>query len=137
MTKKCGIILYNTRDKKYCLVHGKKSNKWGFPKGHMEYGETEEKTALREFYEETGHYLSDRIELKYKYVVKNNIYFKVSISRTDDLIKGCDQIPDSNEIEKFEWMSIDKILQMELKECNFGLKTWILNKKYEENINYL
>lgn len=134
MTKKCGIIVYNTNDKKYCLVHGKKSNKWGFPKGHMEYGETEEKTALREFYEETGHYLSSDIKLGKKYIVKNNIYFIVNIDKMDALIQGCETIPDSNEIERYEWMTLDNILDMEIQKCNFGLKTWILNKKYRENI---
>lgn len=134
MTKKCGIILYNTEDKKYCLVHGKKSKKWGFPKGHMELGETEEKTALREFYEETGHYLARNTKLGKKYIVKNNIYFNVSINKNDDLIRGCDTIPDSNEIEKYEWMPIENILAMEIKNCNFGLKTWILNQRYNDNV---
>lgn len=133
MTNKCGIILYNTSKKKFCLVYGKKSKKWGFPKGHMEYGETEETTALREFYEETGHYLSPQINLgKNKFIVKNNIYFIVTINKDNDLIRGCETIPDTNEIEKYEWMSIDNILNMEIQQCNFGLKTWILNKKYNE-----
>ena len=134
MTKKCGIILYNTNEKKFCLVHGKKSKKWGFPKGHMEKGETEKITALREFYEETGFQLSPLIELNKKYIVKNNIYFQVSIENLNELIKVEDTIPDQNEIEKYEWFFIEDILTMNIKNLNFGLKTFILNKKYEENI---
>ena len=134
MVKKCGIILYNKNTKKYFLVHGRKSNKWGFPKGHMEKGETEKTTALREFYEETGFQLSPFIELNKKYIVKNNIYFQVSIESLDELIKVEDTIPDRNEIEKYEWFFIEDILEMNIKYLNFGLKTFILNKKYEENI---
>jgi tRNA nucleotidyltransferase (CCA-adding enzyme) len=134
MVKKCGIILYNKNNKKYFLVHGRKSNKWGFPKGHMEKGETEKITALREFYEETGFQLSPLIELNKKYIVKNNIYFQVSIENLNELIKVEDTIPDRNEIEKYEWFFIEEILRMNIKYLNFGLKTFILNKKYEENI---
>lgn len=134
MVKKCGIILYDKNSKKYFLVHGRKSNKWGFPKGHMEKGETEKITALREFYEETGFQLSSLVELNKKYIVKNNVYFQVSIDNLNQLIKVEDTIPDMNEIEKYEWFYIDDILKMNIKDLNFGLKTFILNKKYEENI---
>ena len=134
MVKKCGIILYNENIKKYFLVYGRKSNKWGFPKGHMEIGETEEQTAIREFFEETGYHFSSNIKLDKKYIVKNNIYFKVNIPNSDELLQIRSSIPDDNEIEKTEWFRIEDILSMNIKSLNFGLKTWIINKKYEENI---
>lgn len=132
MVKKCGIILYNENIKKYFLVYGRKSNKWGFPKGHMEMGETEEETALREFFEETGYQFSSNIQLSKKYIVKNNIYFKVNIPNSNELLQIRSSIPDDNEIEKSEWFTIQEILNMNIKSLNFGLKTWILNKNYEE-----
>lgn len=132
MVKKCGIILYNENIKKYFLVYGRKSNKWGFPKGHMEMGETEEETALREFFEETGYQFSSNIQLSRKYIVKNNIYFKVNIPNSNELLQIRSSIPDDNEIEKTEWFTIQEILGMNIKSLNFGLKTWILNKNYEE-----
>lgn len=46
-----GIIF---KDKKYLLVKHGKGGHWDFPKGHTEKGESEETTALREIYEETG-----------------------------------------------------------------------------------
>ena len=46
-----GIIINNG---KYLLVKHKEGGHWDFPKGHVEEGETEKKTALREIYEETG-----------------------------------------------------------------------------------
>ena len=53
--KSCGAVVYcqNDNDIKYLLVceHG---GYWVFPKGHMEAGESEHETALREVKEETG-----------------------------------------------------------------------------------
>ena len=36
------------------LVHGRRSNKWSFPKGHCKNGETDMQCAQRELKEETG-----------------------------------------------------------------------------------
>lgn len=53
--KSCGAVVYCQEDNniKYLLVceHG---GFWVFPKGHMEDGESEHETALREVKEETG-----------------------------------------------------------------------------------
>ncbi len=54
--KSCGAICYLIREDQLkvlliCHVHGRH---WSFPKGHVEPGETEEQTALREVFEETG-----------------------------------------------------------------------------------
>jgi len=132
MIKKCGIILYDIQNKKYFLVKGKKSNKWGFPKGHMEEGESEIDTARREFYEETGYNLPFSSSMDKKYIVKNNIYFIVIIEHCNDLIQISEEIPDKNEIQELKWLSINDILSKNIKDLNFGLKTWILNKKYSE-----
>lgn len=53
--KSCGAVVFTEVDgkRKYvviCSVGGD----YGFPKGHMEVGETEEETALREVREEIG-----------------------------------------------------------------------------------
>ena len=132
MIKKCGIILYDIQNKKYFLVKGKKSNKWGFPKGHMEEGESEIDTARREFYEETGYNLPFSSSMDKKYIVKNNIYFIVIIEHCNDLIQISEEIPDKNEIQELKWLSISDILSKNIKDLNFGLKTWILNKIYSE-----
>ena len=53
--KSCGAIVY-TKDGgciKYLIICSKEGI-YGFPKGHMEEGETEVETALREISEETG-----------------------------------------------------------------------------------
>jgi bis(5'-nucleosidyl)-tetraphosphatase len=50
--KSCGAIIY--RDNVFLLTRDRKSQRWGFPIGHVEEGETEEETALREISEEAG-----------------------------------------------------------------------------------
>ena len=130
MIKKCGIILWNQSKEKVFLVFGKKSSKWGFPKGHMEIGETIEETAHREFYEETGFRIENDLQKCPRYTIRNNIYFVVTIHDENSLIQETTKIPDTNEIEKYQWTSINELLSYNLNECNFGLKTWILNKKY-------
>ena len=51
--KSCGAVVYTKINGpiKYILVQ-ELGGAWSFPKGHMERGETEEQTALREIYEE-------------------------------------------------------------------------------------
>ena len=53
--KSCGAVVF-TRENgeiRYVLVE-QRSGQYSFPKGHVEAGETEEQTALREIWEETG-----------------------------------------------------------------------------------
>ncbi len=54
--KSCGaIIFYKTKQNtKILLVKNNKGRYWSFPKGHVEYGENEQQTAIREIKEETG-----------------------------------------------------------------------------------
>jgi len=59
--KSAGAIIYRMENGEplYLLLHYPPANEgkrgqWGFAKGHVEQGETEEQTAKREIFEETG-----------------------------------------------------------------------------------
>lgn len=53
--RSCGVIPFRQigGEREYLIVL-QTNNCWSFPKGHMDRGETEPETALRELYEETG-----------------------------------------------------------------------------------
>lgn len=55
LEKSCGVVPFSVRDGeiRYLLIRTK-NGVCGFPKGHMENGETEEETAVRETVEETS-----------------------------------------------------------------------------------
>lgn len=54
--KSCGFVVYHKRWRTmyYLLVQHEDDQHWGFPKGHVETGESEEETALRETEEEVA-----------------------------------------------------------------------------------
>lgn len=53
--KSCGAVVFTKTENniKYLIIQNKEGI-YGFPKGHLEYNESEEETALREVYEEVG-----------------------------------------------------------------------------------
>ena len=67
MERSCGAVLYKMVNSApyYVLVLG---SVYGFPKGHMEQGETEEETALREVEEEAG--VKARIDTGFRRVIE-------------------------------------------------------------------
>lgn len=54
--KSCGAIVYRKfhGNTEILLIKHVNSGHWSFPKGHMEAGETETQTAVREIHEETS-----------------------------------------------------------------------------------
>ena len=55
--KSCGAIIYREINNglEYLLLRSAREDRfWGFAKGHMEDGETEEDTCIREVFEEAG-----------------------------------------------------------------------------------
>ena len=71
--KSCGAVPVNEKGEYLVLKHY--GGHWDFPKGHVEHGETEEETALREVFEETG--LNADLIPGFREVITYNIRGKV------------------------------------------------------------
>lgn len=106
--KSCGCIII--KNKKVLLVYEKNRNFWGFPKGHMEEGENEIQTALREVKEEVG--LEVEIDEEKRYTL--NYIIRDEIDKTTVLYiatpKSEEIIMQESEIENTKWCDFDEAL---------------------------
>lgn len=109
LRKSCGVIPFrwNGAEKEY-LILLQTNNCWSFPKGHMEAGETEEQTALRELFEETG--------LHTKLVPEQRVVFEYDIppyTRKQVSLFLCEVdgtvIPQETEVVYHRWVKADEL----------------------------
>jgi len=120
--KSCGAVIYRENNDKYefLIISHNSDGHWGFPKGHVEQGETEEETAVREVYEETGLQVElikgfrSRIEYSLSESVMKEVIFFMSKAKSNEInIQLC-------EIKDYKWASFE--------EAN-RLLEYITNKK--------
>lgn len=108
--KSCGILPCRLAEGRpeYLIVFEEFSQCWSLPKGHMEAGETEEETALRELSEETG--LTARLDasrwasIEYPIApmgTKQVVFFLGTVS-------GTPRIQES-EIQRFRWIRQEEL----------------------------
>ena len=98
----CGVIVFTKIENSFyvLLIHHNLGH-WGFPKGHVELGETHEETALREVFEETSinPYIIDGFKEKLTYSPKKNIskdvYFYVGITKEDNLVPQLSEVSEA------------------------------------------
>ena len=122
--KSCGCIVRNNRNE-ILLVHHNKGH-WDFPKGHVEEGETEVQTAIREVKKETG--VDVKVDERYRYttvyspkenVMKEVVYF-LAININDN------REAQLEEVSEVEWFSfedaINKITYDNSREILIQLK---------------
>ncbi len=106
--KSCGCIIIKNR--KVLLVYEKNTNFWGFPKGHMEEGESEIQTALRGVKEEVGLEVDIDKEKRYElnYIIRDEIdkTTVLYIART----KSEEIIMQESEIANIKWCDFDEAL---------------------------
>ncbi len=120
--KSCGAIVLNSNNE-ILLVHHN-SGHWDFPKGHVEAGETEEQTAIREVKEETN--IDVIIDKNYRYttsyspkegVMKEVVYFLAN--NVDD-----DKKPQLSEVNEVRWFNLEEAI----KTITFDNSKIILNQ---------
>ncbi len=112
--KSCGAIVYRDYNDtiEFLSVKSKIHGHWGFPKGHIEEGESEQEAAKREVMEETELIItlcSDyKASVKYysaEYTCKEVVYFiGKSLSEYINIQK--------EEIEDFKWLSYNDMLEI-------------------------
>ncbi|MBR5521390.1 MAG: NUDIX domain-containing protein [Oscillospiraceae bacterium] len=106
--KSCGAVVFREKDNnvQILLIRHLNGGHWAFPKGHVEKGETEEQTALREILEETG--LSVKLDSSYRKVVtysprrdvvKDVVYF---VAVADD----SEAVAQEEEISRVKWVDM-------------------------------
>ena len=107
--RSCGAIVFRfiNGERRFLLIKNKRSNHWGFPKGHIEVGETEEDTAKREVLEEAGLHIRIFGGFKHKseYTIRTRVEKTVSIflATTDDVQTKIQP----EEIEDYIWLEYD------------------------------
>jgi 8-oxo-dGTP pyrophosphatase MutT (NUDIX family) len=121
--KSCGAIVENKG--KYLLLHYT-SGHWDFPKGHVEEGETEKETAIRELKEETG---ITKIEIMPNFRETFSYYFSVhKQTKKKEVVFFLMRTPQekvtlSHEHKGFEWLEYnDAIERLTFKNAKFLLK---------------
>ncbi|HOD02645.1 MAG: Diadenosine hexaphosphate hydrolase [Firmicutes bacterium ADurb.Bin300] len=104
--RSCGAVVFRMINEtpRFLLIRNKRSSHWGFPKGHMEFGETPEETAVREVLEETGIHIKILPDFvcKSEYTIQGRIEKTVNIflaSTTDTKT-----IIQKDEIEDYIWL---------------------------------
>ena len=107
--KSCGAVVFRRDDERtyVLLIRHKKGGHRSFPKGHVERGESERRTAEREVREETGAVIriSERFRVPIHYspmpgVEKEVVYF---LAFTDNPVIR----PRRGEIAEVEWMPVE------------------------------
>ena len=112
--KSCGAIVFYLKDNKEQLLLIKHSNSghWSFPKGHVEAGENETETALREVMEETG--IQIDLQEGFRHVVE--YYPKPNVKKQVVYFLGKAQYEEytmqEEEIREITWADMDKALYM-------------------------
>lgn len=112
--KSCGAIVYRKHhgNTEILLIKHINSGHWSFPKGHVEQGENEMETALREVREETG--IDIMIDPSFRETVtyfprkdtqKIVVYF---IGKA----KNHEYTPQEEEISEIRWVDIGHAVQL-------------------------
>lgn len=128
-----GIILYRKNEDRFeffmCSPGGPywvNRILWGFPKGHIENGETPFETALREFEEETSVKLS-KDETKYQYLGK------IRQNKKKDVHVFIKPYENENLTNCYSNYCVSIIKGVEIKHPEIKEYKWVNIEEYKEN----
>ena len=108
--KSCGVLPYRmvNSQQEFLLVFETYSKCWSLPKGHIEAGETDVQTALRELYEETG--LTATLDTSrcasIEYPISNFARKQVAFFLGE--VAGVPKVREG-EIDKFKWVTAEEL----------------------------
>ena len=126
--KSCGCIILD-KDKVLLVKHN--VGHWDFPKGHMEDGETETQTAIREVKEETNiDVIIPNEQDKYivEYSPKENVWKQVVFFVAEKI--GGEIIAQEEEIETIEWVNFGEAVD----RINYQTSKDIMKKVIENRV---
>ncbi|MBQ2154409.1 MAG: NUDIX domain-containing protein [Oscillospiraceae bacterium] len=112
--KSCGAVIFRqTRGvRRFLLIQSAYSGAWGFPKGHMEAGESEGDTAVREIREEVGltvGFLPDfRVSISYPLptgAMKEVVYFLAEAADAEAHLQRA-------EVRSAVWLPAEQVLEL-------------------------
>lgn len=129
--RSCGAVVWRKRGgRRHFLIIQNRSGHNGFPKGHMEYGETEAETALREIREETSLdvTLDTSFHVEYRYLVdgyihKSALYFLANYTEGDfkpqkGEVYGIWLLPFEEALEQLDYEQDKRILRLAEKKLS-------------------
>ena len=125
--KSCGAVIF---DEDKVLVIQQVKGHWGFPKGHVEDGETEVQTAIREIKEETN--LDVEIDETHRYVeryspeegVEKDVVFFIAkkiggeVKVQKEEVKDTEWLLPKDAMERLTYETSKVILKKVMKDIN-------------------
>ena len=112
--RSCGAVVYSVMKKevRFLIIKNNRSLHWGFPKGHVEFGETDKETAIREVREETG----IDIEIIKGFSCTSEYKIHGHIEKTVVMFLGVTDntrtVIQQEEIEDYNWLTFQNAMDM-------------------------
>lgn len=128
-----GFVLLSSDLHSVLLVHDRRSNKWGFPKGHREnYDADDLATAKRELFEETGVQETQYRVHEETFKIKKgsgSYIFRYAILSEDERYVRLAPGP-SYEIKGLAWVPVKELVDaVHILDGNIYLRTWLEDMK--------